>query len=500
MNLVYITLDSLNRHFLSCYGNPDVQTPNLDRFAARGVTFDGHYAGSLPCMPARREMWTGTEELWWRWWGPLEPWDRPLAYELGRGGVTSELVTDHYHFFEWGAHSYEYDFDGYTSVRGHEHDNLRTRPYDAPPAWARVLLERRPVDAPIYVRNAQDFAGEEDFFSPRVMAEAARWLRHERPAGPWYLHVDAFDPHEPFHIPEPYRSLYTSDDYREFSPWPLYGRVDDGPSALSPRELAWVRAQYAGKVTMADRWLGRVFATLDEQNLWDETIVVITTDHGHYLGEHGWIGKPQCPVYDTMAHTPLLMWWPGCPQGTRCAALTQTVDIYPTMLEMMGCPVPASPRLHGRSLAPLLRGETTTHRDHAVTGYYGGRLAVRSEGWTLLRAQDPALAPLYEYTHDMQVLDRSWACRRRAPDEFTPAGVEAGRFIPGVEMPVWRIPEPRHWGEVFPDQLFGPDDPAQERDLARAHPAQVKRLEEVLRQHLRDRQAPLEVRQRLRVV
>jgi arylsulfatase A-like enzyme len=499
MHLLYITLDSLNRHMLPCYENQGVLTPNLDRFAAKGVVFDHHYSGSLPCMPARREMWTGTEELWWRWWGAIEPWDRTLAYELGRGGITSQLITDHYHFFEWGAHSFEYDFDGYDSVRGHEHDNLRTRPYEREPDWARVLLQQRPVDAPIYVRNVQDYEGEEDFFSPRVFARAARWLRHERPLSPWYLHVDAFDPHEPFHVPGPYRSMYTQDDYRRYNPWPLYGRTDSGRSAISPEELAWVRAQYAGKMTMADRWLGRVFDALDEQNLWQDTVVIITTDHGHYLGEHGWIGKPQCPVYDTLAHIPLLMWWPGCPSGNRCQALTQTIDLYPTALELLGQPVPALERLHGRSFAPVLRGEQSHHRDYTVSGYYGGRVAVRSEGWTLLRAQDPTCAPLYEYTHDMQVLDRSWGCRRREPDAFVVPGLVAGRYIPGVDMPVWRIPETRDWG-THPDMLFGPDDPVQMRDLSTACPEQVRRLEEVLREHLTLRQAPQELYHRYHLV
>jgi arylsulfatase A-like enzyme len=499
MNLVYITLDSLNRHFLPAYGNEWVHTPNLDRLAERGVVFDQHYAGSVPCMPARREMWTGSEELWWRWWGPVEPWDRTLAYEMGRGGVTSQLVTDHYHFFEWGAHSYEYDFDGYYAVRGHEHDNLRTKPVAEPPAWARVMLERRPGDAPIYVRNVQDYAGEEDFFSPRVFAAAARWLRHERPEGPWYLHIDAFDPHEPFQIPEPYRSMYTQDDYRRYNPWPLYGRVDGGASALSDEELAWVRAQYAGKVTMADRWLGRLLDVMDEEDLWADTMLVLTTDHGHYFGDHGWIGKPQCPVYDTLAHIPLFVCWPGGQGGVRSEAITQTIDLYPTVLEMMGLPLPESPRLHGESFAPLLRGARSDHRDHAVTGYYGGRLAVRSEGWTLLRAQDPALGPLYQYTHDMQVLDRSFRARRRQPDAFVVPDMEAGCFIPGVEMPVWRIPDRRDWGKVHRDLLFGSDDPAQERNLAAEHPEQVRRLEAVLRQHLLDRQAPAELFSRLRL-
>jgi arylsulfatase A-like enzyme len=501
VNLVYITLDSLNRHLLPCYGNDWVQTPSLDRLAARGVVFDHHYTGSLPCMPARREMWTGTEEMWWRWWGPLEPWDRPLAYELGRHGVVSQLMTDHYHFFEWGAHSYEYDFDGYTSVRGHEHDNLRTRPYGEAPEWARVMLQRRVVDGPIYVRNVQDFWGEEDFFAPRTLDQAARWLRQERPGQPWYLHVDAFDPHEPFHVPEPYRSLYTDDDWRLYSPWPLYGRVHEGSSAISERELAWVRAQYAGKVTMADRWLGRVLDALDEGRLRDDTIVVLTTDHGHYLGDHGWIGKPQCPVYDTLSHIPLLIWWPGCPGGARCAATTQTIDLYPTLLEMMGCPTPDTTQMHGRSFAGVLqalalRGESDTHRNYSLSGYYGGRVALRSEGWTLLRAQDPQRGPLYAYTHDLQVLGRSWAWRRRDPGAMVAPDLQAGRYIPGLDMPVWRVPESRDWG-VHRDMLFAPDDPEQERNVVGEHPEQVVRLEEILREHLVQRQAPGELFARL---
>lgn len=498
MNLLYITMDSLNRHMLSCHGQGCIDTPNLDRLAAKGVVFDHHYCGSLYCMPARREMWTGSEESWWRNWGPLEPWDRPLAHEMRRGGVASQLVTDHYHFFEWGAHSYEYDFDGYTAIRGQEHDNYITRPFGEAPDWAKVLLTRRPMDAPIYVRNAQDFWHEEDFFAPRVFDAAARWLRRDRPQGSWYLHVDSFDPHEPFHLPEPYRSMYTQDDYRLYSPWPLYGRVDQGPAALSPQELAWVRAQYMGKVSMSDRWLGRVLDELDAKNLWDQTIVVLTTDHGHHLGDHGFIGKPQCALHDTMCHIPLIIWWPGAQSGTHCAASTQTVDLYPTLLEMMGSSAPDSPLVAGSSFAGVLRGGHQAHRSYTVSGVYGGRVAVRSEGWTLLRAHDPSRAPLYEYTHDMQVRDRSWAGRGRPTDRFVVPSMESGRFMPGVDMPVWRFPEARNWG-AHEDLLFGPDDADQEHNLAQEHPEQVRRLEEILRAHMQRLQVPQELYARLRL-
>lgn len=496
MNLLYIVMDSLNRQVLSCYGAGGTHTPNIDRLAAKGVVFERHYASSLYTIPTRREMWTGSEECWWRNWGPLEPWDRPLAYELGKQGIVSQLVTDLYHFCEWGAHSYEYDFDGYALIRGQEHDNLATRPIDPAPDWAKVLLARRPADGPIYVRNAQSFRHEEDFFAPRVFNAAAQWLNSDRPAGPWYLHVDSFDPHEPFHAPEPYRTMYTSDDYRRYNPWPLYGRVAEGPSALSESELSWVRAQYRGVVSMSDRWLGRVLDELDAHQLWDDTVVVLTTDHGHYLGDHGWIGKPRCPLHDTMCHLPLIIWWPGTRSGSRCSTPTQTLDLYPTLLEYLTGTAPDSLLAAGTSFAWFLRGETGEQRDYTVTAEYGGRVAVRAEGWTLLRVQDPALGPLYEYTHELQVRDRSWLARTRPTDRFVVPELESGRFIPGVDMPVWRFPEARTWGS-HEDVLFAPDDPGQERNQIQDHPKQVRRLEEILRSHMLRVRAPAEIFARL---
>ena len=100
LSVIVIQLDSLNRHFLPCYGNDWLAAPNLMAFARQAAIFDNHFTGSLPCMPARREIWAGTEEFWWRRWGPLEPWDLPLAYFARRHDIPSQLITDHYHLFE----------------------------------------------------------------------------------------------------------------------------------------------------------------------------------------------------------------------------------------------------------------------------------------------------------------------------------------------------------------------------------------------------------------
>jgi len=125
--------------------------------------------------------------------------------------------------------------------------------------------------------------------------------------------VDSFDVHEPFHCPEPYASMYTDEDPTdpELINWPYYGRIDEGRSELTERQLAFARSQFAGKTTMVDRWFGRVLDAFDREGLWEDTMLVVTANHGHFLGEHGWIGKPyKAPLYNVLAHTPLLIWHP----------------------------------------------------------------------------------------------------------------------------------------------------------------------------------------------
>ncbi|AWN23124.1 sulfatase [Deinococcus irradiatisoli] len=498
MNVVLIQIDSLNRHFLSAYGNTWVKTPNLDAFARRAVVFDQHFAGSLPCMPARRELWAGVEEFWWRGWGPLEPWDEPLAYHANRAGIVTQLITDHYHFFEWGAHSYQNDFAGYTFIRGHEHDNFRTQPLGEVPAWARRMVEVQGESGLIYLRNVADFRQESDFFAPKVMSAAAEWLGANH-ARPFYLHIDSFDVHEPFHVPEPYLHMYTDADPARFNPWPRYGRSDEGELKLEPEELAWLRAQFAGKLTMVDRWLGRVFDALSEHGLWENTAVILTTDHGHYLGEHGRVGKPLSPLWHTLTHLPLMVWHP---QATprRTPALTQTVDVQATALELLGL---SGGGPHSRSFLDVVLGQRETHRGLAVTGYANQRVAVTSGGWTLLRDHDPQAAPAHWYSLQVGQLDaRSYPARTRRPTHFP--GLVAGHFIPGVDTPQWRMPV--RSGDVLglsaprEDLLYHTArDPEQGINLAASQPDERRRLEEQLRQHMQALGVPDEQYARLRL-
>src|SRR5512140_643960 len=103
MKAVFLLFDSLNRHALSCYNPAAPRTPNFDRLAARSVAFDRHYVGSMPCMPARRDIQTGRLNFIHRGWGPLEPFDHSVAEILRDKGVYTHLITDHYHYFEDGG-------------------------------------------------------------------------------------------------------------------------------------------------------------------------------------------------------------------------------------------------------------------------------------------------------------------------------------------------------------------------------------------------------------
>ena len=121
-NAVVILLDSLNRHMLGCYGGSEFDTPNLDAFAARSTRFDNHFVGSLPCMPARREIFAGRKDFLWRPWGPLEVFDPRLPRVVKAAGLNTGVVTDHYHYWEEQANGYVQGFASTLFIRGHETD------------------------------------------------------------------------------------------------------------------------------------------------------------------------------------------------------------------------------------------------------------------------------------------------------------------------------------------------------------------------------------------
>ena len=125
---------------------------------------------------------------------------------------------------------------------------------------------------------------------------------------------------------------------------------------------------------MIDAWFGRVLDAFEARRAFADTVVIVCTDHGHFLGEKDIFGKPGCPIYEPLGHIPLLIAWPGVDGGTSCDALTTNVDLHATLCDVFG--VAPAHRSHGRSLAPLSRGDATSVREWALVGRVGARGAL----------------------------------------------------------------------------------------------------------------------------
>lgn len=489
MNVILLLIDSLNRHHLSPYGCPFIKTPSLQAFADRGVVMTRHFAGSLPCMPARREIFAGVREFPWRGWGHLEAFDTLLPDSGNGRGHMTKMITDHYHFFQYGAFGYYECFQGYDFIRGQELDQWRTETPPKLPAWVERINRYRGHWGTVYYRNTQSFQREEDWFTPKVFTRAEKWLEDNRKT-PFFLYIDHFEVHEPFYCIEPYRSLYTDDPGHGYNIWPPY--QDEAECArffeeTSEEELAYLRAQYWGKITWVDTYLGRLMETLDRLRLWDDTAIFITTDHGHDLAEWRPMFGKQAPHHDSHAHLPLLVWHPEIPGGRRVDAVTSTIDLHATIREILGEPEPD--RANSRSFLPVLRGERAEHRAATLCGTFGAGAMVADRDYTYVH-QPAGEGTLNWYTSYLpREADSSWW-----------SAAQSGQFLPGVPYPVWRMPVPLLAKPRADDHRLyrhSETDPAGEPNLIDREPEVAALMRKALAKTLADDGCPPEQFERL---
>jgi arylsulfatase A-like enzyme len=485
-NAIVILLDSLNRHMMGAYGGTEFATPNLDRFAQNAVRFDSHYAGSLPCIPARHDLLCGALDFLWKPWGSIEVWEDSLTSCLKGSDVASQLISDHPHLFETGGENYHTHFTAWRYERGHETDAWKTRP---DPSWVGAPSFGRGVMP--YDNSRGYFRNEADFPGPRTMAATAEWLdQNAAHLDRFLLVVDEFDPHEPFDTPEPYASMYDPGWEGQHLIWPPYtiGGVEKG--VLTERQARQVRASYGGKLTMIDAWFGEVLDAIDRNGLWADTAVIVCTDHGHYLGEMDIWGKPGVPVYETMGHIPLMIAWPGVAPSV-CSALTTTVDLFATLAKVFD--VQPRHRTHGRSLIPLIRGETQSVRDYVLCGWWGREVHLIDGTWKYARGPAGANAPLSMWSNRWSTMPVPRLPKLGLPRPDARAFLD---FMPGSSVPVIR--QPFSEGDFLPFWALGhfsgnhlyklADDPREEHDLV-GSPVEGE-LADKLRQALKDIEAP----------
>ena len=439
MKVVFLLFDSLNRHALSCYEPAAPTTPNFDRLAARSVVFDRHFVGSLPCMPARRDIQTGRLNFLHRGWGPLEPFDHSLADMLRGNGVYSHLITDHYHYFEDGGAGFHGRYSSWEFIRGQEKDKWRPAIAPAVDRYAARFDELQHDFSPDinsklpYYVNREYLEARGDFPLAQCFDSAREFVHEHRSADNWFLHLECFDPHEPFFAPERFLRDHPEALGGKIFDWPSYGR-----STIDAAQLRKLRANYHALVGACDHYVGELLDQFDRDDLWADTWIVLSTDHGLLLGEKEYLGKNRPPFYNEVAHIPLLIAPPRnagiAPR--RTSALSQTTDLMPTMLELFGQPIP--PEVTGRSLLDVMRQDslgTARAAEGCIFGQFGAAINFTDGRYAyFLYPQEPFEADLYQYTlmpaHMRTFFEAS---------EF--ADAEVVHSLPFAQgFPVWRLP------------------------------------------------------------
>jgi arylsulfatase A-like enzyme len=242
------------------------------------------------------------------------------------------------------------------------------------------------------------------------MLAASRWLEENRTRERFFLWVDTFEIHEDWYAPGFYTELYSPNYEGLDYSYPNYGYTD----LYQPHELKRLQARYAAEVTLTDRWVGHLLRAIELMGLLENSLIVIVSDHGMYLGEHKRMGKHSVdasdpwPIYDEVGRLPLLIRLPGRSRPKRTPALTQAADLAPTILDACGL---KAPKMIGRSLLPVLRGETSRHHHLVFTSCHSGPgegriqylpscITVTGPRWTFVTGCEPWRPTLHDRKTD----------------------------------------------------------------------------------------------------
>jgi arylsulfatase A-like enzyme len=330
--VLLVSIDTLRADRLGCYGYERATSPALDRFAReRAVRFEHAIAEAPWTLPSHVTMLTGRHPLRH---GVRQPTDGPaselffLAERLGRAGHYGFAITD----------------GGWLGE-----------------AWG-------------FARGFRSFhARDQDL--ERAVEQVLEYVRFRDPEGPWFGFLHTYDVHCPYDPPAPYHGTFASADAEPIEVEGRCGNPHFNALELSPGQMRYLSDRYDEDVRRADDALARLFAALDELELWERTLVIVTSDHGEEFGEHGQIGHERSLHREVLA-IPLLVAAPSVAARVESAPVG-LADIVPTVLELLG--LESDPTLDGRSLVPELRGLRDEQRPPRVLSDLGWQRELLSE-------------------------------------------------------------------------------------------------------------------------
>jgi iduronate 2-sulfatase len=389
-NVLFIICDDLNCD-LGCYGDPQVQSPNIDRLARRGVKFDRAYCQYPLCGPSRASFMTG-----------LYPdQTRIRQNEIALRESLPNVVSMSQHFMNSGYHAtrigkiYHYNVPLHIGTGGH----------DDPFSWDRTINPEghdTEIHDKIFSLTPGQFGGtlswladdasDEEQTDGIAASEADEMLsRYAKSKRPFFLAVGLYRPHTPYVSPKAYFAKYPLDSievptipegYFDTLPKPAVQTIRDKRDQLQlTAELGKQAIQaYHASISFADAQIGRIMDSLDRHALAENTIVVFTSDHGYHMGQHGHWQKRT--LFENGTRVPLIMAGPGIVKNETAASLAEMVDFYPTLCSLARLPIPGF--VSGTDLSPALKDPAVMTRQEALTQHLTG-YALRTDRYRIVR-------------------------------------------------------------------------------------------------------------------
>lgn len=417
MNILFIMYDQLRFDYLGCAGHPHLHTPNFDRVAAMGVRFTNAYVQSPICGASRMSFYTGryVSSHGAAWNGfPLRVGEHTLGDHLRDTGMDCWLIGKTHMKADKegmkrlglapdsviGARQVECGFDVwirddglwgsgpdgfYDEKRSPYNEYLKSKGYEGQNPWADFanagINEDGNIASGWMFANADKPANirEKDSETPWLTARTVDFI--EAQSGPWCAHVSYIKPHWPYIVPAPYHDMYglnhvpaaSRHEVERDDPHPVYAAYMENriSSAFQRDDVRQkVIPAYMGLIKQCDDQLGVLLDHLEKTGRLKDTMIVLTSDHGDYLGDH-WLGEKDL-FHDPSVKIPMIVYDPrpeaDGTRGTTCDALVESIDLAPTFVEAAGGKVPDH-ILEGRSLLPWLHGEKPEWREFAVSEF-----------------------------------------------------------------------------------------------------------------------------------
>lgn len=460
-NVLFVTLDQFRGDSLSCAGHPLVRTPNLDAIAAQGVRLSRHYAQAAPCAPGRAALYTGTYQMTNRVVANGTPLDFGFD-NIARAGLRAGYHPVMFGYTDQGADPRQLtdpndprlsNWEGV--LPGFEEVLCLDERHGPWLEWLRELgYEGDVLNNPDLALETENERPAEHSVTQFLTDQFLAWLdaRDARDANePWFAHTSYIRPHPPYTAAGHYATMYDPADCPPALPIPeqrhrlhevLLGvRWVQAPTDAG--ELAHLQSQYYGMISEVDAHLGRICDVLKARGEWDNTLIIVTADHGEQLGDQGL--QQKCGWFESSYHIIGIVRDPAQPagHGTVVTDFTENVDIMPTLCEAIGVPVPV--QCDGVPLTELLRGErpkrwrTAAHyewdwRDTFIPG------GVTEPNWDR-RLERYNLAVLRTDTHAyVQFGDGDWLCYNLAADpSWLTLETDAAVVLPlAQQMLLWR--------------------------------------------------------------